>query len=35
MLSPPHEIRTLSVLVKVSWKTDVELFQKCAFSHEN
>ena len=35
MLSPPPEMKILSVLVKIFWKTEIELFPSCAISYEN
>ena len=32
---PPPEMEILSVLVKISLKTEIELFPQCAISHEN
>ena len=34
MLSPPPEMKILSVLVKISWKIEIALFPQCAISHE-
>ena len=35
MLSPPPEMKVLSVLVKLFWKSEIELFPKCDISQEN
>ena len=32
---PPPEIKILLVLVKIPWKTEIELSPSCAISHEN
>ena len=35
VLSPPLKMKTLSVLMKISRKTEIHLFPKCAISHKN
>ena len=32
---PSPEMKLFSVLVKISWKTEVELFPICAVSHQD
>ena len=35
LLSTPPEMEILSVLSKISWKTEIELFLQSAISREN
>ena len=35
VLSPPLKMKNLSVLMKISRKTEIHLFPKCAISHKN